>query len=404
MTFDPLSSAVVDLNFNQLYLEIPSTAAELGTRSFSTSGAHRRAELNQHCLNAFLAWLREEQIAKPQVWTREAALPSFWELVNGTAISLDTIRLVLIPSEAIEVDEMRVPQEWVEIPTWAGDYYIAVQVDLEALWIRVAGYVTHRQLKTNGTYDDRDRAYCVNATDFIQDINVLWLAQQCCAEEPLRAEIPSLPALPQSQAENLLARLGNPDLVFPRLEIPFPLWGSLLQHGGWRQRLYERRQGLPEQWSIQQWLQTGISTLAQQLGWGEIEMPQTLITAGMRSSESQLPSQRPTVGLSRQLLIAGHPYELRVVSQSYPDDSFDGADPDCQVWRFELRSVASSVIPANMTLRLLTEDLQPFENNTDTAITEIEQLYVDVMLETGEGIIWETEPLPENYDREVLRF
>ncbi|OKH45973.1 hypothetical protein NIES2101_25740 [Calothrix sp. HK-06] len=37
------------------------------------------------------------------------------------------------------------------------------------------------------------------------------------------------PGLPTTQAENLLEPLGNRDLVFPRLQIPFPQWGALLE-------------------------------------------------------------------------------------------------------------------------------------------------------------------------------
>jgi hypothetical protein len=34
----------------------------------------------------------------------------------------------------------------------------------------------------------------------------------------------------------------------------------------------------------------------------------------------------------------------------------------------------------------------------------VEQLYIEVALEPGEGIVWEIEPLPDNYDREILKF
>jgi hypothetical protein len=53
---------------------------------------------------------------------------------------------------------------------------------------------------------------------------------------------------------------------------------------------------------------------------------------------------------------------------------------------------------------LLTEDLQPFENNEDTAINPVDMLYVEVILEPGEGLVWETEPVAEDYEQEVLRF
>ena len=35
---------------------------------------------------------------------------------------------MLIPSEAIDDSELEVPQEWVDIPSWAADYYLAVQI------------------------------------------------------------------------------------------------------------------------------------------------------------------------------------------------------------------------------------------------------------------------------------
>lgn len=391
MTFDATPTTIVDLNFDQLYLEIPPLATELPSHLFSTPGACRRAEINQRCLDAFLPWLREEQATIPNVWTRKEALPSFWEFVNGTAISLDTIRLVLIPTEAIDLSELRVSQEWVDIPNWAADYYLYVQVNLAEDWIRVVGYITHQRLKVIGTYEASDRTYCVNSADLIADLNLLWIARQFCPNETLRAEISPLPILPQSQAENLLKRLGNPDLIFPRLEIPFELWGSLLTHGGWRQRLYEKRQGLAEQWSIQQWLQTGISTVAQQLGWGQIEVSPMSVMPGTRGIETPM----PTACLSKQLVIAGEQYELRVIPQGNISD---------RLWRFEVDSVSGQLIPVGFILRLLTEDLQPFENNSDTATTDTEQLYLEVLLEPGEGLVWEVEPLPDNYEQEILRF
>jgi hypothetical protein len=61
-------------------------------------------------------------------------------------------------------------------------------------------------------------------------------------------------------------------------------------------------------------------------------------------------------------------------------------------------------IPSGFKLRLLTEDLQDFENNEDVATTAVDHLFVEVALEPGEGLVWEIEPMPENYDREILRF
>jgi Protein of unknown function (DUF1822) len=373
----------------QLTLEISLSSQTLELPSFSTSVARWRGRLNQMCLDAFLPWLREE-VENARVWTQTAALPSFWEFVNGTAIACEEIRLVLIPTTAIDTAELRVPQEWVDIPDWVADYYIALQVNPNAGWVTIWGYTTHRQLKTKGVYDASDRTYCLDENDLIKDINGLWITHQLCPEEVLRESVAPLPTLPLAQAENLLQRLGNSEVVFGRLSIPFELWGALLAHGGWRQRLYERRQGLSEQWSIKEWLQSGVSNLAQQLGWEMTRLQ--LAPRGVRSRETD----KLSVSLSRQLTLASQVYELRVFPRGNLEDN---------VCRFELRNAnPDAMIPAGFKLRLLTEDLQPFINNEDTAIEAMPQLYIDVELEPGEGLVWEIEPTPDGYDREILRF
>jgi hypothetical protein len=278
----------------------------------------------------------------------------------------------------------------VDIPSWAADYYLAAQVNPDDGWVRIGGYATHQQLKTNGSYDPSDRTYCLDEDDLIQDLNVLWVARQLGLEEPTRSDIAPLRALSLAQTENLLQRCCDPSIAVPRLAVPFEMWGALLEHGGTRQRLYEQRQGLEQQWSILSWLRTGVSDLAQQVGWGRIELQPSL--AGARGSEQT--STLPV--LSRQLVIVGQEYELRVLPQGNPEE---------RIWRFELRNATlGDRIPAGFKLRLLTEDLQPFENNEDMATTAVDLLYIEVALQPGEGLVWEIEPIPENYDQEILRF
>ena len=374
------------IDSHHLYLEIPPSF-QVQEQAYSTPGASRRAWINQLCLQAFFPWFREEIAPNARIYPNTAALPSFWEVVNGTAISFDIYRLVLIPTLAMDGDELRVPQEWVDIPEWVADYYVAVEVNPDDGWIKIFGYTTHNNLKTKGVFDVGDRTYSLESEDLIQDLNVLWVSRQMNYSEALQAEITPLASIPQTQAESLLERLGNADVKFPRLAVPFLLWGSLIVHGGWRQKLYELRQGLSQQWSIRQWLQTGVANLPQQWGWGKREF--LMVPAGMRTAEA-------AQGLSRQLIIADDTYELRIFPKGAPEDS---------IWRFELRSaIPGSQIPAGFKLRLLTEDLQPFENNEDTAISPVDMLYVEVILEPGEGLVWETEPVAEDYDREILWF
>jgi hypothetical protein len=232
------------------------------SQSFVTPQGRWNAYLNQMCLSTFLPWLQEEYEPEATVWTDDTALPSFWEIVNGTAITVDTKRFVLIPDKTLETREFSVPQEWVDIPGWAGDYYLAVQVDPEGEWLRIWGYTTHEQLKINGNYDPSDRTYWLDATEMIEDLNVLWVVRQLCPDEQTRAAIAPLPVVPDTQAENLLERLANPAILNPRLELPFELWGALLEREDWRQRLYQQRQrqsaeivSTPVRVNLSQWFQ-----------------------------------------------------------------------------------------------------------------------------------------------------
>ena len=330
-----------------------------------------------------VALVTEERQLQATVWPNPNALPTFWSLLNGTALTLNTTeRLVLLPTETIDRDEWRIPQEWIDIPSWSADYYLAIKVEPEDGWLQVWGHTTHHKLKAQGQYDGGDRTYCLAEPAIVADLNVLWVAREL-GIEPTRAAVPPLPAIDVAQAENLIARLGNPAITTPRLEVPFSLWGALVEHGGWRQRLHERRQGLAESRSVLQWLEAGLATLAQQVSWEPIAQQPDL--AGARGDEEAI----STVLLSRQLTIAGQPYELQISPQGHAEE---------RSWRFTLRNAApGGVIPGGFKLRLLTEDLQPFEQNEDIATTAIEQLFVEVALALGEGIVWEIEPIPEGY-------
>jgi Protein of unknown function (DUF1822) len=341
---------------------------------------HWNTFLNQVCLETVLPWLQEDYLPQAKVFPNQSALPSFWELVNGTAIALQNRRLVLLPTEAIDLDELRIPQEWVDISSWAADYYLAVQVNIDDRWVRLGGVATHRQVKAS-RYDGSDRTYCLNEEDLIPDFGTLWVAQQLNPQESVRAEIPAIVPLPLAQVEPLITRLGNPQLLNPRLAVPFTQWAGLVGHGGWRQRLANRRRGQPAEYSPLEWLRSGISGLA--TGWERMELE----LVGARGEETT------SAMLVRELAIDDRAYELRVMNLVENH------------WRFELRSLAiGGRVPEEFVLRLLTEDLQPFPGNEDVAMTPVEQLYIEVALEPGEGLVWQIEPTPEGYDSEILRF
>ncbi|NJL64618.1 MAG: DUF1822 family protein [Methylacidiphilales bacterium] len=377
----------------QVLLEIApdeTTKAWQQTERFSTANNRWNAYLNRLSLNIILPWLREEYAPEADVFPNNASLASFWEITNGTAINCQAGRIVIIPSEAIDLSEMRIPQEWVDIPTWAAEYYIAVQVEPEDGWLRIWGYTTHAQIKAKAQYDSSDRAYSLSQEEVFSDINLLWIARQLCPDEVIRAEIDPLPALPPTQAENLLQRLGNPEIFIPRMAIPFATWGALLESSDRRQKLYQKRQGMPTQFSVLDWMQHGVSDLAANLGWGQMELQPSFV--GARSSELG----EKVTALVRELTIDGGKYELRVSPK---------VNSTAYIWRIELRNaVSSQLIPGGFKLRLLTEDLQAFENNEDVAITAVENLFIEVALTQGEGLVWEVEPTPMESNGEILKF
>lgn len=227
---------------NQLWWEFSSPelmTAVPSSGDYSNDAARWNAYLNRLVLNALLPWLEEESGIPPVVWPREASLPSIWEFVNGTAITLGETRIVLIPSEAIAIEEFSVPQEWIDIPSWNANYYLAVQVNLDEEWLRVWGYATHQQIKTKGSYDEFSRTYSLEREDVVDNIHVMWVARQLCPDE--KVAVPPLPILSGNEAETLIASISQPSFYSRRLDVEFPQWGALLENQTWRQQLYQRR-------------------------------------------------------------------------------------------------------------------------------------------------------------------
>jgi hypothetical protein len=207
---------------------------------YSNPAARWNAYLNCLCLNAFLDWLKEEPDLgeTPKVWPSDHHLPSIWEFVNGTCLTVGELRLVLIPSDKSNLTEFRIPQEWVDIPNWVANYYLAVQINLEENWIGVWGYTTYQQIREKAKYDLMDRTYLLDEEDLIADINVMWVAREVCSVQ--KPELKMLPELSSLQIEKLLKQLDHwtPDL--PE-NVSEQEWMALLALDKKRQDLYQKR-------------------------------------------------------------------------------------------------------------------------------------------------------------------
>lgn len=100
-------------NPTNLWLEIPEnqqTKIWEQSQAFSTDNRCWMAYLNRLSLNIFLPWLKEEYVRDAKVFPSSATLPSIWEVTNGTGIVFNGKKLVLIPSEASDISELRVPR------------------------------------------------------------------------------------------------------------------------------------------------------------------------------------------------------------------------------------------------------------------------------------------------------
>lgn len=228
----------------QLETDIQEEAWQL-SQCHSNPIACYNAYLNRvclsHLLNWFQEWLGEESTLHAEVFPCEESLPSLLEIINGTAIKVGETRIVLVPTETIDIEELRVPQEWVDINSWAADYYISVQVNLDEdddSSMRLSGFTTHRQLKNQGKYND-DRTYSLPIEQLTENFTLLFATLGLHWQEQVPPEV----TLSTTEAQNLLQILSHTSVYSPRLrlDVPFAQWAALISNEQWRQQLYNQR-------------------------------------------------------------------------------------------------------------------------------------------------------------------
>ncbi len=164
-----MTTTKIELTPNHTWFDIPEDLQDQAwaeSASFTKDSTRQRAYINLLAQKILIPYLQEEvpsAIIEPNQTT-------FWQLgVNGSLIKIDKQRIIIIPSEAFDLDELRVPQEWVDIPFLAGDYYLAVQVDTEDNLLRIWAYTTHKKLKEQGYYTKRDRSYSLTREDLTEE-------------------------------------------------------------------------------------------------------------------------------------------------------------------------------------------------------------------------------------------
>lgn len=235
-----------DLNPDHVWLEMPEQLNSQIQAMHSSSvlvSQQDHTHLNQICEVVLQSYLKEH--------LPDAHLPAIqedlWNLgVNGIGIESSAMRLVFIPSEAWDLDGLQVPQEWVDIPDLASDYYVAVQVDREDGMVRLWGVTTHKTLKEQGLYNARNRSYHLDRDALTETLNGVWLQRKYFPQTALRGDIaplhsPRLDAL--TQAWDILSK---PVKAFFRRRIAFTTWASILTNPQWRQHAISLLTASPE--------------------------------------------------------------------------------------------------------------------------------------------------------------
>jgi Protein of unknown function (DUF1822) len=326
----------------QLALPIPAVMSDLAWQratAYRASLVRWNFYLNQIATELLAEYLQED-FPQIQIWLET----NIWQFVNGSILQLNDKRIVLLPSKAIDNSELVIAQEWLDIPDWAGDYFIAVQIDPDTEMLHCWGYLTHQMMKSKALYDPIDRTYHLDAHHLIADVSGLWAIQELNPTEVTQTAIAPLASVNPVQAENLLQRLAT--VPNPRLEIPFALWGALVSDRSWRERLVALQQGETAEIAtatnrLGDWLQNVFAT-----GWQAVE---DFLGADAELALRQAATVPPIVRRVKAFELADKVLLLLVSIEAEADDRL--------AIQVQLRTIDRvSTLPPELTLSLLSID------------------------------------------------
>lgn len=202
-----------------------------------------------------------------------------WEFINGFAFQIEDIKIIVIPSQTIDIEGLTIEQEWLDIPDLAADFYLAVQVDLAEEFLNIWGFISREDVKDLAVYDPIYHQYYVDSEQMIDNLDILW--QSCREGEREKGAIKDLPILSAATAENLIKKLSQVSPYSPRLDVSFEQWGALLNNQQWREKLYQQR------------LETNITQLSQWLRGIITEKWQEILSTGEQIIHQSLDNARP---------------------------------------------------------------------------------------------------------------
>jgi hypothetical protein len=238
---------LIDLSSEQVRLNLPSQGQDLSLSQI---------DLNQLCMTVVKSWISKtiELEIKPvfPCWFGgKDRLDFISKLVNGFAVQIGETKIIFIPSDSIDLEEFTVPQEWVDLPNWAANYYVPVRVDLHGQHLHLWGFISHADLKNKAQFDRVFRNYQIAGIDTIANLDLL---QEYCELHTLPksieidAEIDSVHQL-SATVDKLIQQLQQHNSRFsPRLELPFAQWGAILNRPQWLERYLNPETDLSVWW------------------------------------------------------------------------------------------------------------------------------------------------------------
>lgn len=244
-----------DLTPEHVWLELPESLihSDESTGILSPQIEDLMA-LNQICEMVVLPYFRE-YVSNAKGLDLQQDL---WQLgLNGVGIKSDNFRFVCLPSKAWDLDGVKVPQEWVDSPDLAADYFVAAQVDLEEGRLRLWGVTTHKALKDEGQFIPRNRTYMLERNQLTETLNILWLQQKYFPETQVRGEVAALTAPSLDELTHAWDVLKETPLPFAARRLGFNTWASILGNQQWRQHaiaLSQPQPPAPQTIQLSQWL------------------------------------------------------------------------------------------------------------------------------------------------------
>ncbi|GDZ94936.1 hypothetical protein PA905_29730 [Planktothrix agardhii CCAP 1459/11A] len=214
----------------QLYIELSEqqmiNAWNQANKHFQNDIIRWRAYLNYLVVEA-IPKIETELDLEKKLGYYPSDLSKVLEFINGTILTLGETRLVVIPSDSNIGGDLCVPQELVDLPQFAGDYYLGVYINLDEEWLRFWGACSHKKLTTEGVYDESSRNYYLDRDELIEDLEAVLIAREICPNERGEYKFVNLPSLSESESNGLWEQLKQPDCYVPRLALDSPTWLSL---------------------------------------------------------------------------------------------------------------------------------------------------------------------------------